>query len=175
MNNYSSQQMPGQPAGAIQNGHFRSYNQIQTTHLMPPYIEILFAPRRPIPYVPPIKKPFLYKFTPVNDGVTDLKAIAAKLELKRKERLEIEKKNYDQEKIREKYVKNKGRPYKEKKEFWLQKIKEHIAKKNKEYKKWREELKNPDYENVTKDPFKTLIVYRLVNFLFSFYFCLIKI
>ena len=169
MDNFRTQQIPGQPAGTIQNGHFRSYNQIQTTHLMPPYIEILFAPRRPIPYVPPVKKPYLYKFTPVNDGITDLKAISEKLAKMREERLLKEENEVDLDAIREKFIKNKGRPEKEKEQIWKSKMSGHVVKQNGDLKKWKNELKNPDYEHVTKDPFKTLIVYRLVAFDKSYY------
>ena len=39
----------------------------------------------------------------------------------------------------------------------------HVKVKQKEFEKWKNSLENPDYDNVTSDPFKTLIVYNLVN------------
>ena len=61
------------------------------------------------------------------------------------------------------YLKKKGVSWKEKKKKWKDIMDKHVKVKQKEFEKWKNSLENPDYDNVTSDPFKTLIVYNLVN------------
>jgi hypothetical protein len=160
---YNQNQMPSHPAGTIENGQYRSFNQMQANHLMPSYIQILFAPRKPIPFLKPISKPHKYQFAPFHDGKTDYARIKANLEEKKKQR-EQDSKFKEESEIKQKiYVKKKGVSWKEKETKWKDNMKQHVLLKQKEYEEWRKSLENPDFENVTSDPYKTLIVYNLVS------------
>jgi hypothetical protein len=142
---------------------------MQANHLMPSYIQILFAPRKPIPYLQPIKKPFKYQFVPFNDGQTDYGRLKEILAQKKKER---EANQHFQEEVRRKqevYQRKKGVSWKDKEKRWKDKMQKHVQTKQTEFVKWKEGLNNPDFENVTSDPYKTLIVYNLVLYLFYFY------
>ena len=155
--------MPSHPAGTIENGQYRSFNQIQATHLMPSYIQILFAPRKPIPYIQPVKKPYKYQFVPYHDGKTDYARIKENIENKKKEReenLDFIKKS---EQKKEFYIKKKGVSWKDKETRWKDKMQNHITQKQNDYIEWKKSLEKPDFENMTTDPYKTLIVYKLVK------------
>ena len=161
---YGGNHMPGQQAGTIENGHFRSFNQIQANHLMPSYIQILFAPRRPIPYVEPIKKPAKINYSRYFNGKTNYMGLKEKLNLMRAERLLKEPTDLDFLRKKEDYEKSKGVLPIDRKTRWKEKMIEHLKVKQVKYLEWKKSLKNPDFENVTTDPFKTLIVYQLVKF-----------
>lgn len=160
---YNQNQMNSHPAGTIENGQYRSFNQMQANHLMPSYIQILFAPRKPIPYLQPIRKPFKYQFVPFHDGKTDYTKLKEQMEQKRQDRLKNEQ---FQEEVKQKevlYQKKKGVSWKDKETKWKEKMSTHIKAKQEEYVNWKKSLENPDFENVTCDPYKTLIVYNLVR------------
>ena len=160
---FKQNQMPSHPAGSIENGQYRSFNQMQANHLMPSYIQILFAPRKPIPFLKPISKPHKYQFAPFHDGKTDYDRIKANLEKKKQERDADPVFMEESEKKKQNYIKKKGVSWKDKEKRWTDKMKKHIEAKQKEYEDWRKSLENPDFENVTSDPYKTLIVYNLVS------------
>ena len=154
--------MPSHPAGTIENGQYRSFNQMQANHLMPSYIQILFAPRKPIPFIQPVKKPHKYQFIPYHDGKTDYARIKENLEKRKQERLQNENYLQESELKKEYYIKKKGVSWTDKETRWKNKMQNHIKEKQDEYIQWKKTLQNPDFENVTSDPYKTLIVYKLV-------------
>ena len=155
--------MPSHPAGTIENGQYRSFNQLQATHLMPSYIQILFAPRKPIPYIQPFQKPHKYQFVPYHDGKTDYAKIKEKIEQKKKEREENLEFIQESEQKKKFYIKKKGVSWNDQEKRWKDQMESHVSQKQKEYIEWKKTLENPDFENVTTDPFKTLIVYKLVK------------
>lgn len=160
---YSQNQMPSHPAGTIENGQYRSFNQMQANHLMPSYIQILFAPRKPIAFLKPIDKPVKYQFVPYHDGKTDYAVIKQRLEQKKQEREQNPQFQAESLKKQEIYKKKKGVSWKEKEKRWREKMKRHVCEKQKQFADWVKSLDNPDFENVTSDPYKTLIVYNLVS------------
>lgn len=162
---YSQNKMPSHPAGTIENGQYRSFNQMQANHLMPSYIQILFAPRKPIAFLKPINKPFKYQFAPFHDGKTDYALIKKKLEQKKEEKQRDPQFQAESLKKQEIYMKKKGVCWKDKEKRWKDQMKTHVEKKQNDYTEWVKGLQNPDFENVTSDAYKTLIVYNLVKFI----------
>ena len=82
---------------------------------MPSYIQILFAPRKPIPFLEPIKKPFKYHFVPFHDGKTDYARLNKILEQKKEERMKNQQFLEESNTMKKIYLKKKGVSWKEKK------------------------------------------------------------
>lgn len=122
---------------------------------IPPYLQILFSARAPLPYIPPVSKPHKINLQGFFNNL-DYKKISETLVKKREERMEK-----NQERIEKERMMLQRISYKEKREKWKKNMKKHIKKKKIEYKQWiKEKL---DKTNKTEDPFKTLIVYKLVS------------
>jgi hypothetical protein len=136
-----------------------AYKGILPVHMrqgIPPYLQILFAARPPLPFVTPVPKPHKIKLSGFFDG-TDFVSIRRRMEENAKIRQEeVQQLGY----MGQRRYKMKSRQMKEKE--WVEKMRNHIHFSKQQYKEWlRKEL----YDNANKsgNPKKTLIVANLVN------------
>lgn len=122
---------------------------------IPPYLQILFSARAPLPFVPPVFKPHKINLQGFFNSL-DYNQISENLTKKREERMEKNHERIEKERMILQKI-----SYKEKREKWKKNMKEHIKKTKKSHKEWLE--KKFDKTNKTDNPFKTLIVYKLVS------------
>lgn len=123
---------------------------------IPPYLQILFAARPQLPFLPPIQKPHKLHLRGLFEDKAQLDSQLTKLAQMKKDRLEKEKTF----KIKEKYKNIISTEDKEKK--WFERMKNHISNKREEFKNWmaRERYVN---SGKTGNPFQTVLVHNLVG------------
>lgn len=136
-----------------------AYKGILPVHMrqgIPPYLQILFAARPPLPFVIPVSKPHKMKMSGFFDG-TDFALIRKRMEENAKIREgEVKQLGY----VGQKRYNLKSKRMKEKE--WIEKTKSHIFFTKQKYKEWlRKELY--DTTNKSSNPNKTLIVANLVG------------
>lgn len=141
----------------IDAGQYKGILPVHMRQGMPPYLQILFAAREPIPYVAPIKKPHKLEIRSCL-GDLDIKEAFKRVEQNKRLREEHEREYL------ERNSKEVPRALKRQKKLrtWTENMEKHIHQRKAEYKRWiSEELKSS--EGKTGDPYKTLIVSNLVR------------
>lgn len=121
---------------------------------IPPFLQILFAARAPLPYLPPVKKPPRMQVKGFFDGL-DYNAIGKSIE---------EKKSKD-EKMEEFFLNKEvdiQNPHTNRIAKWKHQMLNHVKRKKEEYTRWLKEEKYSN-ENKTKNPRNTVIVSSLVS------------
>jgi hypothetical protein len=136
-----------------------AYKGILPVHMrqgIPPYLQILFAARPPLPFVVPVAKPHKIKISGFFDGI-DFGSIRKRVEENAKTREEEARQiGY----VGQKRYNLKSKKMKEKE--WIEKMKAHIFTTKQKYKEWiRKELY--DGANKSSNPNKTLVVANLVS------------
>ena len=136
------------------------YKGILPTHMrqgIPPYLQILFASREPLPFVAPIKKPHKLEPKSFFDNINYQETLR-KIEENARQRKEQEAR----------YLENHTHKippammYEKRFEKWSEKMDDHIDKQKNNYKQWlRIEVQTENGKS--SDPYKTLIVSNLVN------------
>lgn len=122
---------------------------------IPPYLQILFSARPPLPYVKPKDVSRIPVLRGISEDLHRIRELKHVMDEKRAERLRKE-----QEEANNNAKHHKLTPQ-EKEALWFNNMKEHVTKVKEEYKDW---AKNQKYSNEekTRNAFKTLIVYNLV-------------
>ena len=123
---------------------------------IPPYLQILFAARPKLPFVPPIQKPHKIKVEGFFEGVD--KPILKQLHEQAKQKQEKESPAIppiSQVTFQTALVK------KAKTENWKMKMQSHIARQTEEYHQWQIEVQKQT-GNKSHEPHNTLVVSKLV-------------
>ena len=138
------------------------YKGILPAHMrqgIPPYLQILFAARPKLPFLPKISKPHQIKVQGFFGEVDYKRLLHLSEEAKKKS--EVIK---AEEKIPEASQKTFQTALVKKNKIlsWKEKMNQHLERQGDEYLRWLEE-KNLNSGNKSKDPKNTLIVFKLVN------------
>ena len=137
-----------------------SYKGILPAHMrqgIPPYLQILFAARPKLPFIPPIQKPHKLVFNGYNNGVdiAEMKAKSDELRLKMEQHKSEESLNKNKS-ILTSLLKSK------RSEKWKLKFQNHISQQKQQNHAWIQE-KNMYNQNKSADPKNTLIISNLVQ------------
>ena len=133
---------------------FKGILPVHMRQNIPPYLQILFAARPPLPFVTPNKIPHKISINTFFDG-TDYESL--KKQIDKNKQIRNEEMNKLQIKNTKKY--NKPKSAEEKESIWFEKMSKHQNSLLQKYKEWKEENKNKD---ISGDPYKTLIISNLV-------------
>lgn len=119
---------------------------------IPPYLQILFAARAPLPYLPPVRKPRRMAVKGFFEEI-DYEKVFEGLRLRRQQKLEEERgpappaRNPEQLRV----------------ERWKARMEAHIARKEAEWRQWLAEEKEGGGGEKSKNARNTLIVSGLVS------------
>ena len=123
---------------------------------IPPYLQVLFSARPPLPYVAPKLKSRIPPLRGFSDDAERIKQLSEVLNQKRAERLMREADSLHAKPKRKKLTER------EREALWFSKMQQRVSAAREEYTAWAEHERHAN-EGKTTNAYKTLIVYNLVS------------